>query len=180
MKNMFSSLKKLNRKRRVLAGLTLAAVIAVAGVSVKQTMAYFTTYATAKGGIAIDIGPTTDVDEEFKDWKKTIQIENTGEVACYVRAKVIAASQFDISAEGSNWSLGDDGYYYYSQVVPVGGKTDSIVASITVGADVQTSFNVVVVQECTPAQYDENGNAYLPQDADWEMAAEYDVEEAAE
>ena len=41
----------------------------------------------------VDIGPTTDVKEKFKDWKKTIEIENTGKADCFVRVKVIAASQ---------------------------------------------------------------------------------------
>ena len=45
-------------------------------------------------------------------------------------------SQFDIQASGSNWSLSDDGYWYYSQVVPVGGKTEPIVAAITVSEKV--------------------------------------------
>lgn len=152
----------------------------VCGVSVKPTLAYFTTYATAKGGISVDIGPTTDVKEKFKDWKKTIEIENTGKADCFVRVKVIAASQFDIQASGSNWSLSDDGYWYYSQVVPVGGKTEPIVAAITVSEKVKTSFNVVVVQECAPVTYDENGNPCVALDAKWDATAQYDKEEGEE
>ena len=180
MKKVFESCRKLNKKHRVLAGAALVTALIITGVSVKQTLAYFTTYATAKGGISIDIGPTTDVDEKFKDWKKTIQVENTGDVDCFVRAKVIAASQFEITAEGSNWSLGDDGYWYYSQVVPVGGTTEPIVASIKVGENVDTSFNVVVVQECTRVSYDENGNPCVASDADWTAAAQYDEEEGTD
>lgn len=147
MKKLSESCKKLNRNHRILICAAFAATLIVCGVSVKPTLAYFTTYATAKGGISVDIGPTTDVKEKFKDWKKTIEIENTGKADCFVRVKVIAASQFDIQASGSNWSLSDDGYWYYSQVVPVGGKTEPIVAAITVSEKVKTSFNVVVVQE---------------------------------
>ena len=132
MKKLSESCKKLNRNHRILICAAFAATLIVCGVSVKPTLAYFTTYATAKGGISVDIGPTTDVKEKFKDWKKTIEIENTGKADCFVRVKVIAASQFDIQASGSNWSLSDDGYWYYSQVVPVGGKTEPIVAAITV------------------------------------------------
>ena len=143
MKKLSESCKKLNRNHRILVCAAFAATLIVCGVSVKPTLAYFTTYATAKGGISVDIGPTTDVKEKFKDWKKTIEIENTGKADCFVRVKVIAASQFDIQASGSNWSLSDDGYWYYSQVVPVGGKTEPIVAAITVSEKVKTSFNVV-------------------------------------
>ena len=177
MKKLLESCKKLNKKHRVLASAAIVAALIVAGVSVKQTLAYFTTYATAKGGISIDIGPTTDVNEKFKDWKKTIQVENTGDADCFVRVKVIAASQFEIAAEGSNWSLSDDGYWYYSQVVPVGQMTEPIVASIHVSEDVKTSFNVVVVQECTRVSYDENGNPCVASDADWTASAQYDEEE---
>ena len=107
-------------------------------------------------------------------------IENTGKADCFVRVKVIAASQFDIQASGSNWSLSDDGYWYYSQVVPVGGKTEPIVAAITVSEKVKTSFNVVVVQECAPVTYDENGNPCVAPDAKWDATAQYDKEEGEE
>ena len=106
--------------------------------------------------------------------------QNTGKADCFVRVKVIAASQFDIQASGSNWSLSDDGYWYYSQVVPVGGKTEPIVAAITVSEKVKTSFNVVVVQECAPVTYDENGNPCVAPDAKWDATAQYDKEEGEE
>lgn len=180
MKKIFESCKKINKKHRVLASVVLASVIIVGCISVKPTLAYFTTFASAKGGVSIDIGPTTRVKEKFKDWKKTIQIENTGKVDCFVRCKVIAASQFTITASGNNWSLSDDGYWYYSKVVPVGEMTEPIIASITVGEKVQASFNVVVVQECTPVTYDEDGNPVAAPDADWSMAAQYEKEEEVE
>ena len=99
MKKLSESCKKFNRNHRILVCAAFAATLIVCGVSVKPTLAYFTTYATAKGGISVDIGPTTDVKEKFKDWKKTIEIENTGKADCFVRVKVIAASQFDMQAQ---------------------------------------------------------------------------------
>ena len=39
--------------------------------------------------------------------------------------------------------------------------TEPITAYIKVSEKVKTNFNVVVVQECTPVTYDENGN-YTP------------------
>ena len=177
MKKIFESCKKINKKHRVLASVVLASVIIVGCISVKPTLAYFTTYASAKGGVSVDIGPTTRVKEKFKDWKKTIQIENTGKVDCFVRCKVIAASQFTITASGNNWSLSDDGYWYYSKVVPVGEMTEPITAYIKVSEKVKTNFNVVVVQECTPVTYDENGNPCVAPDAKWDAEAQYDDEE---
>lgn len=180
MKRLLKSFNKMSKQRRAVTGFALAAVVLLAGISVKQTLAYFTTYATARGGVPITVGPTTTVREKFKNWQKTIQIENTGDVDCFVRAKVIAGSQFEITAEGSDWTTGDDGYYYYSKVVPVGEMTEPIIASITVGEKVQVSFNVVVVQECTPVTYDEDGNPVAAPDADWSMAAQYEKEEEVE
>ena len=64
MKKLSESCKKLNRNHRILVCAAFAATLIVCGISVKPTLAYFTTYATAKGGISVDIGPTTDVNEE--------------------------------------------------------------------------------------------------------------------
>ena len=167
MKKLSESCKKLNRNHRILICAAFAATLIVCGVSVKPPLAYFTTYATAKGGISVDICPTTDVKEKFKTKK-------------IVKKKKKTTSQFDIQASGSNWSLSDDGYWYYSQVVPVGGKTEPIVAAITVSEKVKTSFNVVVVQECAPVTYDENGNPCVAPDAKWDATAQYDKEEGEE
>ena len=51
MKKIFESCKKINKKHRVLASVVLASVIIVGCISVKPTLAYFTTYASAKGGL---------------------------------------------------------------------------------------------------------------------------------
>jgi hypothetical protein len=157
--------------------LAAAALVLVLGVSVGTAMAYFTTYATAKGGVPVTLGAETTIHEEYGDWEKTISIENTGEVPVFVRAQVIAGSQITVTVEGTDWSFGDDGYWYYSEALPVGGKTANLVASIDKG-DVESSFNVVVVQECTPVMYDANGKAVTAENADWSMKAQYTGKEA--
>jgi hypothetical protein len=91
---------------------------------------------------------------------------------------VIAGSQFTINAEGTGWSKGTDGYWYYSEALPVGGTTANLVASIEKSNDVESSFNVVVVQECTPVMYDANGKAVTAENADWNMTAQYTGKEA--
>jgi hypothetical protein len=52
------------------------------------------------------------------------------------------------------------------------------VASIEKLDEVTSSFNVVVVQECTPVMYDTDGNALTAEHADWSMKAEYTGKEA--
>jgi hypothetical protein len=153
--------------------LAAAALVLVLGVSVGTAMAYFTTYATAKGGVPITLGAQTSIHEEYGDWTKTISVENTGDVPVFVRAKVLAGSRIDVTITGTNWSLGKDGYWYYSEALPVGGTTANLVASIEKNADVTSSFNVAVVQECTPVMYDADGNAVTAENADWNMKAQY-------
>jgi hypothetical protein len=159
-----------NKKVTLLAA---AALVLVLGVSVGTAMAYFTTYATAKGGVPVTLGAQTTIHEEYENWTKTVSMENTGEVPVFVRAKVIAGSQIAIAVEGTGWSEGSDGYWYYSEALPVGGTTANLVAFIAKDEDLTSSFNVVVVQECTPVMYDANGNAVTAENADWSMKAEY-------
>ena len=173
MRRFGNSFYKICRSNRLIAVMAVVAVVLITAVSTKEAMAYFTTYATAQGSLPVTLGPKTEVHENFKDWTKNIQVENTGDVSVYVRVKVIAGSQFTITAKGSNWSAGNDGYWYYSKPVAVGELTESIEAYIKVVADVESSFNIVVVQECTPVEYDENGNAVPAIDSDWAQQAEY-------
>lgn len=152
---------------------TLAVVLALGlllGSSIHSATAYFTTYASAKGGMKISLGDSTTITEEFKDWKKTIRIQNTGQTDCFVRVKVLAGAQYTIAASGSGWSQEKDGYWYYADPVAPGSQTDALTASIQVPKNLVTSFDVVVVQECTPVIYDKNGSPVLAKAADWSRA----------
>jgi hypothetical protein len=131
-------------------------------------MAYFTTYATADGGVQISLGTTTtEPVEEVREKAKYIQVKNTGDYECYVRVKAFAGAEYQdglkYSDESSGkWNPSSDGYWYYSEILPAGETTDTLKVGITFPEE-QESFNVVVVQECTPVVYDADGNPY----ADW-------------
>ena len=56
------------------------------------------------------------------------------------------------------WTPGEDGCYYYSDVVPAGGETQELRIGID-HMDREESFNVIVVQESTPVLYDEQGQS---------------------
>lgn len=154
-----------SKKSLCLAG---AALVLAASLTVGKAAAYFTTYATATGGMEVDLGFTRIVpDEEVYDWTKHIKIDNTGDYPCYVRAKVFAGEKFQagLVISGEGWTLGEDGYYYYKDIIPAGGSTaDELLVKID-NMDSKEDFNVVVIQECAPVLYDENGNPY----ADWDM-----------
>ena len=64
------------RKSTWLAAAALGLTISL---SVGSAMAYFTTYAEAEGGYTVSIGSTTKTKEEFSNWTKHVQVENTGD-----------------------------------------------------------------------------------------------------
>lgn len=154
--------------------LAAAALVLVINLGIGNAMAYFTTYAAAKGEAEISLGLTTTTPEEtVSDWTKHIRIKNTGDFDCYVRIKVFAGAEYQnhltYSDMSGKWSPGADGYYYYSEIVPAGGSTEELLAGIkgikesmeSTGS--QRDFNVIVVQECTMVVYDKEGRPT----ADW-------------
>ena len=97
--------------------LTVVAVALAGSMTIHSAIAYFTTYATASGSHPISIGSKTEIVEEFDNWTKHIQIQNTGENECFVRVKVFCGSQFTVqfSGEAGAWEERDgDGYWYYN------------------------------------------------------------------
>jgi hypothetical protein len=150
--------------------LATIAVVLCASVSVPSAMAYFTTYVKAEGGYEITLGDETEIEEDVKDMTKSISIKNTGETDCYVRVKVFCGSELNITYSGAvddsgnqYWTLDDDGYWYYKDILKVGSSSEVLNAKINLPEDYKDKFNVVVVQECTPVLYKEDGTAY----ADW-------------
>lgn len=148
-----------------------AAALVLTGAGVKSASAYFTTYVSAGGSQVVHMGSQTEIHEEVSEMTKHISIENTSQTNdCYVRIKVFHGSQLDISytdqsENGNLWRYSEaDGYWYYEPILAPGGKTELLDARILLpeGFD-QDSFNVVVIQECTPVVYDAQGNPM----ADW-------------
>ena len=59
-------LRKVNRifsRNKSVAILAVVAFIGIATVSVNQSLAYFTTFARAKGGVTLDLGNQTKIKE---------------------------------------------------------------------------------------------------------------------
>ena len=168
-------MKKIERYTKVMA-MSAAALGLLAALTVESTMAYFTTYATAKGSHELALGTQTTLHEEIKDMEKHIRIENTGGIDCYVRVKVFAGSTVGLSFAADGWRQETDGYWYYNDIVAPGASSSTMVVSIKGPEDEDMeTFNVVVVQECTPVLYDEDGNPY----ADWAMSLDAAGKEAS-
>lgn len=147
--------------------LAAAAVILAGGLQIRDAMAYFTTHVEAMGGYEVKIeGGSSVIEEEVKDMTKYITLANNGNCDCYVRVKLFAGDEINITYSGNKkWSRNKtDGYWYYGDIVPAGGKTKTLEAKIKLPAEFQDTFDVIVVQETTPVLYKSDGTPY----ADWE------------
>lgn len=166
--------------------LAAAALILLAGSAAGRAMAYFTTYVTAVGGKELDLGFTnTEIEEKVSAGEKRITIHNTGDYDCYVRVKAFAGDQYTLTMGGSNAGWQEkDGYYYWTEILPAKGSTDpeALVIKIT-PKETETaaeSFNVIVVQECTPVPYDEDGKPIAWNKVDWNRTADVIKTETSE
>lgn len=153
---------------RVMPALLAAGMICVSHMGIAN--AYFTTYVTAKGGYEI-AWHKEKIEEVYNDWTKTITISSEeNSIPVYVRAKAFAGSTYELKYMGKDWTYREDGYYYYNNVLN-GGETTSalnvIISKIPIQPKQGENFNVIVIYETTPVQYDEEGNMIACGDADW-------------
>lgn len=167
-------MKKITRIRNIL--LVSLAVIFVAASCIGEAWAYFTTYASARGGHIIKLGYETEITEEVSGKEKRVKITNKeGSQPVFIRARAFSA--YDLDYEGDDWTdsstgcdyrnveTGDGEWYYYKYIVEGGKPTTELKISITFpkGSKDGDSFNVVVVYESTLVRYDDEGHPY----ADW-------------
>lgn len=138
------------------------------GIMINRIWAYFTTYTSAEGGHTIEIGDTTiEIEEKIDDgMDKHVKVVNTGDFEAFVRVKAFAGDKYTLSyITGSKWKAGDNGYYYYSEVLAPGSTTDELIVKVENSED---EFNVIVVAESTKVLYKENGDPYY----DWNATAD--------
>lgn len=145
----------------------LALIMAVTAGS-GRAWAYFTTYASAEGGITIALGDRTEIEEKFSNWEKRVTITSDPDSEpVYIRAKAFGSGSYPLTCGGEGWSDGGDGYYYYDKILSGGEETS--VLSVKIGNvpenDVEdgTMFNVVVIYESAPVEYRDDKTPY----ADW-------------
>lgn len=167
-------------KKKLTGLLIAAAVLSVLTVGVSRASAFFTTYAEAVGGRTIYLGDIPFIEENFDSWKKEVRIGNDPDSAqaVYVRALAFAGDQYELTYEGTGWTLDPtDGYYYYDVPVLPGELTNELVVAIRdtttesgiPAVEAGNQFNVVVIYETTPAIQngtDSAGNI-LYEEADW-------------
>ena len=147
------------KKRYIVLSILLIALILCS--SIGTSLAYFSTYATAKGGYIIKTEP--EIHEEFTEKTKKITISNnTGASPVFVRVKVFNSSEYEMKYElGENWSKNsEDGYFYFSQALDGGQATTQLKAIIEkIPARLKDSdeFNIVVIYESVLAVAGDDG-----------------------
>ena len=156
--------------------LPAVAAVLTLGVTLHTSLAYFTTYATARGvrSIALETQQTPPtVTETVSDWTKHVVIHaGSGAAPVFVRAKAFSSETLTVDGNGK-WKLNEsDGFYYYSDPISDNGaKYDASTAALDLkitppsDTDVQTGeqFDVIVVYEYTAAVTGTDGELY----ADW-------------
>ena len=180
--------------------MSAAALGMVAALTIESATAYFTTYVSAGGSQIVNLGSQTTIHEDVSAMTKHIQIANESAIHdCFVRVKIFYGGDLEIGypdspdvPANSDWYLDDTAdekgfrYVYYRPVLPAsrvpGDYEHPENISLTSPLDVKINvpegfdkdnFNVVVIQECTPVVYDEDGNA----SADWSRVySEYEEE----
>lgn len=108
-----------NRKwQRIRTGLmTAVAVMMIMSAAMGTAWAYFTTYATARGGVTISLGHEDKIKESFSEWTKNLTITSEGDsVPVYLRARGYCAD-YDLIYNGENWVDGGDGWWYYEGIL---------------------------------------------------------------
>ncbi|MBQ2040609.1 MAG: hypothetical protein II482_00525 [Lachnospiraceae bacterium] len=140
--------------------LTALAVILAMGVMVAPALAYFTAHTEAAGGIALDLGHQTTIDEEFYDWGKIISVNNEGPESCYVRVQAFSSERLEVKASGA-WTDGGDGWWYYNDIVDAGESTTPLDVAISDKSEKELVdgqiVDVAIVYESMKVVYDENG-----------------------
>ena len=145
----------MKRRQKLIA----AAAIALAlGAGIAPAYAYFTDSTEANGGLRVNVTPTTTITETYGNRTKHLVIKNTGTAPVFVRARVFSTE--DYTAEGTGWTANGDYIDYGEAVAAGGGETSELTVTLNFpeGATKDDEFNVIVVYESTPAQYDSNGD----------------------
>lgn len=171
--------------------LALVAVVLVAAMGIAPAWAYFTDTSTAKGGIPIKVTTETEIYEKVADGVKHVTITNSKDssTAVFVRARAYISGMFEsYEISGSGWHAGEADqfgtWYYYEEAVEPGGETSELDIAIKFpkiktedpnsSVVIDDNFNVVVVYEAVPAQYDEKGEPA----PDWSKPLDSETEQS--
>lgn len=102
-------------------------IVALLFLIINKVWAYFTAYTKAAGEIEIDCANNEEpeVSARIENNKIYIKVLNKGTEAGYVRLAIYNTPNLtQIEDSLRNWENGGDGYYYYQEIVNVGGRNN--------------------------------------------------------
>ena len=167
-------------KKRTLI-LAVLAVVLVLSSGIGSTVAYFTTYSSARGGYVIHLGGRTEIREDISKNRKTVQIFNRAETdddigqhPIFVRVKAFTGSDGELSYDANTsglWLQKTDGYWYYQKALtagtdakPEGAVTDpAFIVDVKLNRELKEGeyLDVIVVHESVPAIFKGDGSPDL-------------------
>ena len=159
-------------KKRTLL-LAVLAVLLVLNSGIGSAVAYFTTYAKARGGYVI-LGGKTEIEEKWDQGQKIVRIENiarteadNGKYPVFVRVRAFADSSLTLSYSSEPagaWKQNGD-YWDYQSVLYAGQKSSPLnIAVVTKDGQkfkVGDTADVIVVYESVPAMFKADGSPDL-------------------
>ncbi|WP_276931792.1 hypothetical protein [Dubosiella newyorkensis] len=152
--------------------LSCLALCGILFFTLPQAYAYFTTYVAGRGVKEINLSHETKIEEEIPgplQKSVTVTLEE-GSQPVYVRVLAIAPTNTTLTYTPSQgWSQGNDGYFYYeSYLTEQDPSTNPLLIKIEPDQEnTPAEFNVVVLSESIPVEFDEDGNALSP---NWDKA----------
>lgn len=123
----------------------------------------------------VEVFPEQTVEPgENADIRKQVWIENekkSTNVTCYVRARISYSSSdlgaYEVKGMAADWHLAEDGYYYYSQPVPPGEKTEALMTGLKIlsgeTAEADENKREILMEELEIQIYEESCQAKDPE-----------------
>lgn len=183
-------MKKRIRLEPIFCTILLLAVTGAAGIIAYQTDASTVRNQMIPGWNESEItedfpDPDPIIPEEPSKIVKKVAVTNTAGVPCYVRV-LMKSSNSDIplkflyqGEEGyhtDDWTLGEDGYYYYNHILEEGESSSYLIDSVAIGGEEDLSdyweavseVHILVYAETVQARNADTGTYWESCQAAWE------------
>lgn len=152
-------------KKVIIVAAVLVAVFATTGA----TIAYIFTGTPPVENNFETVYVSSAVEENFDgDVKTDVRVRNTGAISAYVRAVTvvtwaaddgtvygtapIAGTDYSVQLGSAKWSLGTDGFYYYSESVSAGSATEILISSVSPLTEAPAGYHLSVSIYATAIQ----------------------------
>lgn len=144
----------------------LIALMLVISVGTGSTVAYIIDKPNALTNVFLPAKVACAVTESY-------QVKNTGDVEVYMRAAVVMTWKAEdnsgnvygqkpactLNGIGAKWTLGSDGYYYYTEPIKAGESTNALFTGYTVSDTAPTGYALSIEIVAEAIQADPFANA---------------------